>query len=89
MTARDWRDRAACLDEPPELFFPVGETGPAQLQTLEAQAVCRRCPAIEFCFQFAIETGQETGIWGGATEHDRRKYRRRRRDAHSKNGAAS
>ncbi len=39
----DWRDRAACLDEGPELFFPIGNTGPAILQIEEAKAVCRRC----------------------------------------------
>src|SRR4051812_16351319 len=39
----DWRDRAACLDEDPELFFPIGNTGPAILQIEEAKVVCRRC----------------------------------------------
>jgi len=39
----DWRHRAACRDEDPELFFPVGNSGPALLQISEAKAVCRRC----------------------------------------------
>ena len=39
----DWRHRAACLTEDPELFFPIGNTGPALLQIDDAKAVCRRC----------------------------------------------
>ena len=38
-----WRDRAACLDEDPELFFPIGNTEPAFRQIEEARAVCLRC----------------------------------------------
>ncbi len=45
----DWRDRAACLDADPELFFPIGNTGPAILQIEEAKAVCRTCPVIDSC----------------------------------------
>lgn len=86
---RNWRDRAACRTEDPEIFFPVGETGPAQLQILEAQTVCRRCPVTNACFAWAIETGQEHGIWGASTEADRKNHRRRRRDAARKNGAAA
>ena len=37
----DWRHKAACLDEDPELFFPIGNTGPALLQIEEAKQVCR------------------------------------------------
>ena len=40
----DWRHRAICRDEDPELFFPIGNTGPALLQIEQAKAVCRRCP---------------------------------------------
>ena len=43
----DWRHRAACRDEDPELFFPIGNTGPALLQIEEAKAVCRRCAVVE------------------------------------------
>ena len=49
----DWRHRAACLDEDPELFFPIGNTGPALLQIDEAKAVCRRCPVVDTCLKWA------------------------------------
>lgn len=81
----DWRDPAACREKDtngkalhdPELFFPVGETGPALLQTQEAKAVCRRCPVMEQCLQWALECGQDFGVWGGLSEGERRKVRRR------------
>ncbi|MGD0687735.1 MAG: WhiB family transcriptional regulator, partial [Streptosporangiaceae bacterium] len=43
----DWRHHAACQDEDPELFFPIGNTGPALVQIEEAKAVCRRCPVLD------------------------------------------
>jgi hypothetical protein len=43
----DWRHRSACRDEDPELFFPIGNTGPALLQIEEAKAVCRRCEVVD------------------------------------------
>lgn len=55
----DWRHRAVCREEDPELFFPIGNTGPALLQIEEAKAVCRRCPVMEQCLQWALETGQD------------------------------
>ena len=39
----DWRDKAACLTADPELFFPVGNTGPAVDQIEKAKSVCARC----------------------------------------------
>lgn len=74
----DWRQRAACRDEDPELFFPIGDMGPARAQIEEAKQVCRRCPVIEPCLQWALETGQDAGIWGGMTEDERRALKRRR-----------
>lgn len=73
----DWRHRAACVDKDPELFFPVGNTGPALLQIEEAKAVCRRCPEMEACLQWALETGQDSGVWGGMSEDERRALKRR------------
>lgn len=71
------RPRPACAGEDPELFFPVGDTGPALLQIEEAKTVCRRCPLIESCLQGALERGEQAGVWGGLSEHERRALKRR------------
>ena len=73
----DWRHRAACLDEDPELFFPIGNTGPALLQIEEAKAVCRSCDVRVECLDWAMETGQDAGVWGGLSEDERRALKRR------------
>lgn len=73
----DWRHEALCLREDPELFFPIGNTGPALMQIEEAKAVCRRCPVTEECLTFALETGQDAGVWGGLSEDERRALKRR------------
>ena len=56
----DWRHRSACLDEDPELFFPIGNTGPAILQIEEAKQVCRRCDVREQCLAWALGQARTT-----------------------------
>jgi WhiB family redox-sensing transcriptional regulator len=73
----DWRHKAACLEEDPELFFPIGNTGPALLQIEQAKAVCRRCPVVSQCLAWALESGQDAGVWGGLSEDERRALKRR------------
>jgi WhiB family redox-sensing transcriptional regulator len=73
----DWRHRAACRDEDPELFFPIGNSGPALLQIEDAKDVCRRCDVIDQCLQWALESGQDVGVWGGMSEDERRALKRR------------
>ncbi|MDH2427777.1 WhiB family transcriptional regulator [Sphaerisporangium sp. TRM90804] len=73
----DWRHRAACRDVDPELFFPIGNTGPAVMQIEEAKQVCRSCPVVEPCLKWAIESGQDAGVWGGLNEDERRALKRR------------
>ena len=79
--ADGWRDEAACRDADPELFFPVGTTGPALAQATVAKEVCSTCPVAEQCLIFAVTTNQEFGIWGGLDEEERRDVRRRWRRA--------
>lgn len=78
----EWLERASCVSEDPDLFFPVGMTPPAIEQTDVAKAVCRRCPVIRECLVWALDTAQDAGVWGGLDEEERRQIRRaRRRDA--------
>lgn len=71
-----WRKVAICRDTDPELFFPVGSTGQALLQIARAKEVCGECTVKSECLEFAIETNQDTGIWGGTSEEERRQIRR-------------
>jgi WhiB family redox-sensing transcriptional regulator len=73
----DWRARAACRDKDPELFYPVGDSGPALLQIAEAKSVCDSCPVRRACLAEALDSGQDYGVWGGLTEDERRGLRRR------------
>ncbi|MGX1316159.1 WhiB family redox-sensing transcriptional regulator [Streptomyces calvus] len=73
----NWRNSAACRTEDPDLFFPIGTSGPALMQTEQAKAVCRGCPVREPCLEWALETGQSIGVWGGTSETERRALKRR------------
>jgi WhiB family redox-sensing transcriptional regulator len=73
----DWRHTAVCRDEDPELFFPVGNSGPALAQIADAKLVCNRCPVTTECLSWALNTGQDSGVWGGMSEDERRALKRR------------
>jgi WhiB family redox-sensing transcriptional regulator len=72
-----WRTQAICRDTDPELFFPVGTTGIALTQIDRAKEVCGQCPVQVQCLDYALETNQDSGIWGGTSEEERRDIRRR------------
>ena len=72
----DWREKASCRSVDPDLFFPVGTTGVALDQIEQAKAVCRACDAQAPCLEFALSTNQESGVWGGTSEEERRKLRK-------------
>lgn len=83
----DLHHRGACRDEDPELFFPVGRGHLALLQIAEAKAVCHRCPAAAECLSWALESGQDDGIWGGMDEDERRALKRR--NAHTREAVSA
>ncbi len=78
MTNTAWQLRGSCLDEDPDLFFPLGTTGPALTQAEEAKYVCRRCPVMQQCQEWALDNRVEEGIWGGLDENQRRSILRHR-----------
>ncbi|HAP76312.1 MAG TPA: WhiB family transcriptional regulator [Acidimicrobiaceae bacterium] len=80
-----WRRNAICRDTDPDLFFPVGTTGYALVQIDKAKQVCGECPVAEPCLQYALDTNQDSGIWGGTSEEERRVIRR----AHAARHAAA
>ena len=71
-----WRRDAICRDTDPDLFFPVGTTGNALVQIDRAKEVCDQCPVKVDCLDYALETNQDSGIWGGTSEEERRILRR-------------
>jgi WhiB family redox-sensing transcriptional regulator len=93
----DWRKDSLCgAKDPqgqnihdPELFFPVGTTGPAVVQTKEAKAVCRACPVMSQCLTWALDSGQGAGVWGGLSEDERRALKRHARARASQGSTSS
>jgi WhiB family redox-sensing transcriptional regulator len=73
----EWRELAACRDSEPSLFFPIGSTGPAVDQIAAAKQICLTCSVQEECLQYALESNQESGVWGGYAEDERRRLRKR------------
>jgi WhiB family transcriptional regulator, redox-sensing transcriptional regulator len=67
-----WQDRALCAQTDPEAFFP--EKGGS---TREAKRVCQSCQVRAECLEYALENDERFGIWGGLSERERRKLRRR------------
>jgi WhiB family redox-sensing transcriptional regulator len=72
-----WQLRGACNGEDPELFFPIGNTGPARLQIEDAKDVCRRCDVVDRCLAWALAADEGAGVWGGMSEDERKAYKRR------------
>ena len=69
-----WRQRAACRGVDPDTFYPASDE-----EAEEAKAICRVCPVREACLEYALINRERDGVWGGATERERRRIIRQRR----------
>ncbi len=82
-----WLAAGSCVSADPDLFFPVSASGASATQIAQARRICARCPVRRPCLDFATETSQPDGIWGGTTPEERARARRQetawRRDAGS------
>jgi WhiB family redox-sensing transcriptional regulator len=68
----EWQERALCAQTDPEAFFP--EKGGS---TREAKRVCLTCDVRGDCLEYALGNDERFGIWGGLSERERRKLKRR------------
>jgi WhiB family transcriptional regulator, redox-sensing transcriptional regulator len=67
-----WMEDARCLDADPEAFFP--EKGGS---TREAKRICSQCEVRDACLEYALANDERFGIWGGMSERERRRLKRR------------
>jgi WhiB family transcriptional regulator, redox-sensing transcriptional regulator len=67
-----WQERALCAQTDPEAFFP--EKGGS---TREAKKVCLTCEVRDDCLEYALMNDERFGIWGGLSERERRKLKKR------------
>lgn len=69
-----WRQRAACRGLDPDIFYPATEE-----DAEAAKSICAQCPARQPCLEHALAHREHDGVWGGATERERRRLVRQRR----------
>ena len=67
-----WQERALCAQTDPEAFFP--EKGGS---TREAKRVCLSCDVRAECLEYALANDERFGIWGGLSERERRRIKKR------------
>jgi WhiB family transcriptional regulator, redox-sensing transcriptional regulator len=71
-----WRQHAACRGLDPLIFYPATDD-----EAEDAKDVCDGCPVREACLEHALAVREKEGVWGGATERERRRIIRQRRRA--------
>ncbi len=73
-TNLSWRTSAACQGLDPDIFYPLSDEDSDQ-----AKDVCAVCPVQTSCLEHALAIREKEGVWGGATERERRRIIRQRR----------
>jgi WhiB family redox-sensing transcriptional regulator len=71
-----WRANAACRGLDPTIFYPDPDD---DTEAEPAKAVCDQCGVREACLEYALGFREKEGVWGGATERERRRIIRQRR----------
>ena len=69
-----WQNRAACRGIDTNTFFPASDE-----EAESAKEICGVCPVREACLEHALAAREREGVWGGATERERRRIVRQRR----------
>jgi WhiB family redox-sensing transcriptional regulator len=73
-----WQQEANCLGQDPDLFHPSDyQSADNHAQVAAAKIFCNSCVVRDKCLDFALETKQGEGIWGGMTPPERGRILRR------------
>jgi WhiB family redox-sensing transcriptional regulator len=62
---RDWMVSAKCRGVDPDLFFPTSTGNGARTAVAAAAVICRGCPVVGECREYARELNVPFGVWGG------------------------
>jgi len=74
----EWMRQGRCKDMDPAIFFPNDGVG-----VQVAQRICAECAVRQECLEYALVNRVDHGVWGGASERERRRLLRQRRIAHA------
>jgi WhiB family transcriptional regulator, redox-sensing transcriptional regulator len=74
-TNPNWQKFAACKDKDLKVFYP---TSAQRVAALPAIRICNSCAVQNICLEYAMDTKEAYGVWGGLTAHERRLLRRAR-----------
>lgn len=78
----EWMAEGSCREVSPATFFPSDGVG-----VEAARKICATCPMKSPCLEYALRHRIDHGVWGGASERERRRILRRRRLERAVSGA--
>ena len=70
-----WMADGNCRLHPPATFFPSDGVGVDR-----ARKICKDCPVVSMCLEYALDARIDHGVWGGCSERERRRILKRRRE---------
>ena len=74
LQTKAWLDLGACRGLDPGIFYPDTDD-----EAVEAKEICAGCAVQATCLEYALSHREKEGVWGGATERERRRIIRQRR----------
>lgn len=86
---QQWATEARCRGRDAALFFGPNRFEPKRdrlAREAAAKEICKSCPVLESCREFALQEGEHYGVWGGLGEADRRAVLERRKQPAAKAG---
>ena len=73
LSETSWMSHGNCAHRDPAMFFPSDGVG-----VEIARRACEGCPVQAQCLEYAITERIDHGVWGGASERERRRIIRSR-----------